>query len=106
MILKPDSQPFDKIGGSVGEPSPHSLQILSSLGPVSLHQANDLIPAVEPRQVAGGIPVVVPMPHVAGGVLHKELHHLEVAFFGSQVQGQIPFVILDVNISLKLQQSL
>lgn len=49
---------------------------------------------------------MVPMPHFAGGVLHEELHHREVAFFGSQVQGQVPFIILDVNISLELQQSL
>lgn len=29
-----------------------------------------------------------------------------MAFFGSQVQGQVPFIIFDVNISLELQQSL
>lgn len=90
----------------MGEPSPHSLQIRSSLRPVALHEANDLVSPVEPGQIAGGVPLMVPMPHFAGRMLHKELHHGEVAFFGSQVQGQVPFIILDVNISLKLQQSL
>lgn len=89
-----------------GRPPIHSLQARGSPSPICLHQANDLISSIEPGQVEGSVPLMVPMPHIAGRVLHKELHHREVAFFGSQVQGQVPFIIFNVNISLELQQSL
>lgn len=68
-----------------------------------LHHGGSL---VELGQVVGGGPPLVLVAHLALCALQQELHHPHMPLPGGQVQGQVALVILNVNISFKLQQSL